>query len=176
MLLLDEPFAALDGARRRAFLATLRRMNESFALPMLVVTHEIDDVAALADYLIALNAGKVETAAPIAQASAAAAFQAMLDHRDSGAAVALATPEGASRVWIRADHVLLANAPPSGLSARHVWETRIVELIPEATNSILVRLESASGPLRARVTPAAVSELRLAPGGIAWAIVKAHAL
>jgi molybdate transport system ATP-binding protein len=176
MLLLDEPFAALDGARRRTFLATLRRMHESFALPMLVVTHQIDDVVALADYLIALNAGQVDAAGPIAQASAAAPFQAMLDHRDSGAAVALTTPEGASTVWIRADHVLLATAPPSGLSARHVWKTQILELVPETTNSILVRLESASGPLRARVTPAAVAELGLAPGGIAWAIVKAHAL
>jgi molybdate transport system ATP-binding protein len=177
LLLLDEPFAALDGARRRAFLAILRRMHEAFALPMLVVTHQIDDVAALADHLIALDAGQVAAAGPIAQASAAAAFQELLDARDSGAAVTLTTAAGeASTVWIRADHVLLANAPPAGLSARHVWKTEIVELIAEGANSVLVRLASESGPLRARVTPAAASELGLAPGGIAWAIVKAHAL
>jgi molybdate transport system ATP-binding protein len=177
LLLLDEPFAALDGTRRRAFLDVLRQMHKSFALPMLAVTHQIDDVALLADHLIALDAGRIAAAGPMMHVSSSDAFQALLDQRDSGAAVTLPTTAGdTSTVWMRADHVLLANAPPSGLSARHVWQARIIGLVPESRSSILVRLESASGLLRARVTPAAVSELGLAPGGIAWAIVKAHAI
>jgi len=58
-LLLDEPFAALDGQRRRAFIDVLLKMHRNFHLPMLVVTHDIDDAAALASDLVALKAGQV---------------------------------------------------------------------------------------------------------------------
>src|SRR5262249_22252408 len=50
LLLLDEPFAALDGQRRRAFLSTLRDMHTAYDLPMLIVTHQIEDAAFLADH------------------------------------------------------------------------------------------------------------------------------
>ena len=176
LLLLDEPFAALDGARRQNFLAILREIRGAFDLPMLVVTHQIDDVAALADHVIGLRAGKVVAAGPLAQTAARAAFQTLLDARDVGAPVKIASARGLAATWVRADHVLLANAPPSGLSARHIWPARISELIAEDAQSILVRIDSESGPLTARITPAAAIELALAPGGNVWAVVKAHSL
>jgi len=58
-LLLDEPFAALDGIRRRAFIQVLLETHKSFGLPMLVVTHNIDDAAVLASHLVALKGGQV---------------------------------------------------------------------------------------------------------------------
>ena len=65
-LLLDEPFAALDGARRRAFIQVLIHMHRAWRLPMLVVTHNIDDAAALGSHLVALKEGRVVAAGEFA--------------------------------------------------------------------------------------------------------------
>lgn len=179
LLLLDEPFAALDGARRRAFLASLRAMHEKFALPLIVVTHQIEDAAALADHLIGLKAGSVVANGPLAHTAASAPFQALLDAHDIGAAIPRSAFNGASSeaasIWVRADHVLLSNREPAGLSARNIWQTPIARLTAEE-GAILVELAAPFGPLFARVTQEAVAELSLAPGQSVWSIVKAHAV
>lgn len=173
LLLLDEPFAALDGARRRAFLETLRRMHKSFSLPMLVVTHQIEDAAALADHLIAVKSGEVLASGDFTEISQSAQFRALLDRHDIGAALRL----GDEAVhWVRADHVILANVEPYGLSARHVWPASVVNITPEGPHSVLVRVRSHAGDCFARVTPEAVVELGLAEGKNVWAVVKAHSL
>jgi molybdate transport system ATP-binding protein len=176
LLLLDEPFAALDGARRRAFLSILRRMSREFSLPMLTVTHQIDDVAALADHLIGLDVGRVVAAGPLITAATSNGFQTLLDARDTGAPVKIKGGGEAPMAWVRADNVLLARVAPSGLSARHVWPAQIDALTQETETSVLIRMRADSGILFARVTPAAAAELELARGGDVWAIVKAHSL
>jgi molybdate transport system ATP-binding protein len=176
LLLLDEPFAALDGARRRAFLATLKDMSRAFALPMMVVTHQIDDVAALADSVVALAAGKIVAAGPLMEVAVDERFQALLDAHDSGAPVKIAGQGPAAAVWVRADNVLLARAAPNGLSARHVWRSEIEHLTHENETSTLVRVRAEQGAIFSRITPAACAELQLEQGGEVWAIVKAHSL
>jgi len=180
-LLLDEPFAALDGTRRRSFIAVLLEMQRSFRLPMLVVTHNIDDAAALASNLVALKAGQVVVQGPFGEASRDPDFAALLDARDSGAAVSGLLlhkgHEAAQRyLWLRADHIVLAMEPPKAVSARNILEGEIVSLRQEADGSRLVELKTAAGPILSRVTVEAVKELGLAEGRAAWALVKAHAL
>jgi molybdate transport system ATP-binding protein len=180
-LLLDEPFAALDGARRRSFITVLLQMQRSFRLPMLVVTHNIDDAAALASNLVALKEGQVVTQGPFGEASRDPSFAALLDARDSGAAVSglllFKGHEAAQRyLWLRADHIVLAMEPPKAVSARNILEGEIVSLRQEADGSRLVELKTTVGPILSRVTAEAVEELGLAQGRPAWALVKAHAL
>lgn len=175
-LLLDEPFAALDGARRRAFLVVLRNMCRSFALPMLVVTHQIDDVAALADDVVGLDNGKVVAAGPLLSAASRSSFQSLLDARDAGAPFRIAARVENPAVWVRADSVLLARVSPSGLSARYVWPAEITAVSREGEDSVLVSVQTEEGVLLSRVTMAAAEELELARGGAVWAIVKAHSL
>jgi len=179
LLLLDEPFAALDGRRRQAYLAALREIHAAHGLPMLVVTHQIEDAAALATHLVALQAGRVVAAGLLGEATQSTAFQALLEPRDQGAVLPAGAVAGAQAwaagVWLRADAVLLAGEPPRGLSARNVWEARIEGLEAQG-EARLFRLAAPAGPLLARVTAQAAHELGLAPGGTVWAIVKAHAL
>lgn len=59
LLLLDEPLAALDGARRGEILAYIQRLKADFALPMLYVTHDVEEVRAVADHVVMLDAGRV---------------------------------------------------------------------------------------------------------------------
>ncbi|MES1158931.1 MAG: ATP-binding cassette domain-containing protein [Terricaulis silvestris] len=181
LLLLDEPFAALDGVRRRAFLDSLRAMHEEFALPMIVVTHQIDDAAALGDHLIALREGRVVAGGTLRETALLPDFQALLEARDLGAALpaaAVATGEAERRssVWVRADHVLIARAQPQGLSARNIWTARIVAMRPEDGGALLITLQTEAGAVLSRVTAAAAADLALAPDVDAWAIVKAHSV
>ena len=180
-LLLDEPFAALDGPRRRAFIDVLLAAHHKFQIPMMVVTHSIDDAAALASHLVALQDGRVVADGAFAEVALQPHFQALLDRRDIGAVLSTASlrsakdgPAGA--LWLRADHVLIAIAPPHGLSARNILEGRIGVLRAESQAGLLVTLETTAGPILARVTPEAARELDLKQGKAAWAVVKAHAV
>jgi molybdate transport system ATP-binding protein len=177
LLLLDEPFAALDGARRRKFIAILADMHRAFALPMIVVTHLIDDSVGLASHLIGLREGRIVAEGPLVEVGLSAAFRSLLDPRDIGAALTMRTGDGRTApTWLRADNVLLAGRRPEALSARNVLEGRVVSVIAEHDGSRLIELETATARLLARVTPEAVAELGLTRGGTAWAVVKAHAL
>jgi molybdate transport system ATP-binding protein len=180
-LLLDEPFAALDGARRRAFIAVLTRAHRKYGIPMLVVSHNIDDAAAMASHLIALDEGKVVAQGSFAQVAQEDGFQALLDPRDIGsvlppAALLSGKADLAAGLWLRADHVLIATEVPQALSARNIVEGRVAALKAEAANSLLVTLETMAGPILARVTKAAARELELQPGRGVWAVIKAHAV
>ena len=180
-LLLDEPFAALDGSRRRAFIKVLLEMHRKYRLPMLVVTHDVDDAAALGSHLVALRDGHVVASGAFARAASDTAFMGLLDPRDSGAAISARLlhsghDDTQRYLWLRADHVLLAAAPPQAISARNVLEGKIASVTAEGGGSHLVALQTAAGTVLSRVTAEAVAELALTPGKQAWALVKAHAL
>ena len=67
LLLLDEPLAALDDARKADILPYLERMQRSLALPMVYVTHAIAEAARLADHLVLLDAGRVQASGPLTE-------------------------------------------------------------------------------------------------------------
>jgi molybdate transport system ATP-binding protein len=180
-LLLDEPFAALDGPRRRAFIQVLLAAHQKFHIPMLVVSHSIDDAASLASHLVALKQGRVVAQGPFAQTALSPAFQALLDPRDIGTALSGDALRSAAHVdsqslWLRADHVLIASEPPAKLSARNILEGRVAAMTPEADSSLLVELATTVGPVLARVTQEAALDLDLQVKKTAWAVIKAHAV
>ena len=59
LLLLDEPFTALDGPTRRALGQELRRLHQERGLPMLLVTHDTDEAFALGDRIAVMDAGRI---------------------------------------------------------------------------------------------------------------------
>ena len=65
LLLMDEPLAALDAARKAEILPYLERLQRSLALPIVYVTHALDEVARLADHLVLMDAGQVRAAGPL---------------------------------------------------------------------------------------------------------------
>jgi molybdate transport system ATP-binding protein len=146
-----------------------------------VVTHSIDDAAALASHVVALKDGRVVASGDFAGAARRPEFQDLLDPRDSGALLPAkflrsAHQDAVAGLWLRADHVLLAVQKPQAISARNIIEGHVQALSSDGQGSLLVELETASGVILARVTPEAAGELGLAPGMTAWAVVKAHAV
>ena len=65
LLLMDEPLAALDAQRKAEILPYLERLHRALALPIVYVTHAMDEVARLADHLVLLQAGRVLAAGPL---------------------------------------------------------------------------------------------------------------
>lgn len=178
LLLLDEPFAALDGRRRRAFITLLRELSREQALPMMIVTHQVDEVAELADHVIAVRAGRVIGHGKASDVMRRVDFAGLLDRRDIGARVDAASVSGGQGggVWVRADSVLLAAQEPHGISARNVWRGKIASIHREGEGAILVSLATEQGYISSRITPEALADLKLEEGDTAWAVVKAHAL
>ncbi|MEZ5937627.1 MAG: ATP-binding cassette domain-containing protein [Hyphomonadaceae bacterium] len=181
VLLLDEPFAALDGRARRGFVTLLLELNRDARMPMMVVTHQVEDAAELSDRLLAVKSGAVIASGPAAQVMNAPDFRPLLDVRDFGArlpaaSVARGADTAARGVWVRADAVLIAIEEPRGLSAQNVWNGRIRGIEREAAGSFLVSVDAPPGPLQARITSSARDALSLEAGQEIWAVVKSHAI
>jgi molybdate transport system ATP-binding protein len=66
LLLMDEPLASLDPARKAEVLPYLERLNRELGVPMVYVTHALDEAARLADHLVLMAAGRVQAAGPVA--------------------------------------------------------------------------------------------------------------
>jgi ABC-type sulfate/molybdate transport systems ATPase subunit len=65
MLLLDEPFAAVDMGLRKRLREELRRIQRTVGTPMLLVTHDLDEVRQIADHVIVMDAGRVVHQQPV---------------------------------------------------------------------------------------------------------------
>ena len=65
IVLLDEPFSALDPALRIRMRAELRALQASLEVPMLVISHDPDDVEALGDHVLEVREGRIFGAAPV---------------------------------------------------------------------------------------------------------------
>ncbi len=64
VLLLDEPFAALNPLLRARMRAELRRIQDHFRVPVMLITHDHDDVESFADTLVLFEAGRTDRVWP----------------------------------------------------------------------------------------------------------------
>jgi molybdate transport system ATP-binding protein len=191
LLMLDEPFAALDVQTRAAMQGELSRHLHEFAGPALLVTHDPLEALVLADRIVVLEAGVVVqegtptqiTSAPLTPYVAGVvgvnlyrATHGSDAHRmqlvDGGSFVlAEPAPEGASLVALRPSAVTVHRAQPGGLSARNVWAGHIeaLQIVGDRVRLVV------SGPPRTLVdvTTSAVTELGLTPGTAVWLTAKA---
>jgi molybdate transport system ATP-binding protein len=205
LLLLDEPLAALDQARKEDILPYLETLQREFSLPTVYVSHDIDEVAQVADRLLVLARGRLAAQGPTAEilerfdlAPYTGRFEAGVvvtgevsghDHRLRltridlhGAALTVPySPElGAGvevRLRIRARDVAVATRAPEGLSIRNVLPGTIARLEADAETGSAELLIDAGGPrLRARLTLAAVEDLDLSEGMPVFALIKSVGL
>lgn len=201
MLLLDEPLAALDAARKAEILPYLERIRDEAGVPMLYVSHSASEVARLATTVVVIEAGKVVRTGPAAAvladpALAPAGFRevgAVLSatvtaHHDDGlteidaggTALMLAgldaAPGARVRVRVAAHDVILSLGAPAGLSALNVLPGRVTALHPETGAGVVVALDTGAGPLLARITRRSADRLGLGVGTACHAILKTVAI
>jgi molybdate transport system ATP-binding protein len=204
VLLLDEPFAAVDWALRESLRRELVALQRTLSLTVVLVTHDFEDVAKLASHLVVLEQGQVTAAGTVESLTSrnsvpgiagwhepAVAFDArvvahdeerQLSHIAAGAMTlavpTVAAPLGAPvRIRLGAREVILASRRPEGLSLHNVLEARVLAVEPAAHPGLrLVHLQVGESRLLSLVTADAVRSLGLVPGTPILALVKAVAV
>ncbi|MES2770689.1 MAG: molybdenum ABC transporter ATP-binding protein [Pseudomonadota bacterium] len=201
ILLLDEPLNALDNARRAELLPWLGRLRDELQIPMLYVTHSVDELFRLADWLVVLEQGKVKASGPAAEVlansepailvgeEAGVLLEGEISERDptwhlvrvslDGGSVWLSDPGMAlgNKVRLRAQArdvtISYARAPEHGIQNQlaGVVETITAEQHPA---HVMLRVRCGKTMLLARMTRRAVADLGLQCGQTVW--VQIHAL
>ena len=202
LLLMDEPLAALDGARKAEILPFLERVRDAGRVPVLYVTHALDEVDRLADTLVLLDAGRVQAAGPLEALTARTDLPGLSGRRDAGAVLrcvvaahdeargltrltfaggTLVVPlrgeaVGAGlRLRLRARDVSIAIAAPMGLSSHNALHGTVTAVAAAGPHEAFVTVTVGPTALLARVTRDSVSGLGLVPGRAVVGLVKSTA-
>jgi len=206
ILLMDEPLAQLDAPRRHEILTFIERLRESFSVPIVYVSHAMEEVIRLADWLVLVSDGRVAATGPVEELLSRLDLRPLTGRYEAGAVLTakvaggdeafgltnLAFPGGVLRVAkldlpkgsevrlrIRARDVSLALSRPEDLSILNVFKGIVKELGEDATDedgSQIDVLLDVGAPLWARITRRSVHDLGIAPGREVFALIKSVAL
>lgn len=193
ILLLDEPFGGVDVELRRRILPFLLRLRDSFAIPLIFISHDATEVQALCREIVVLERGRVIASGPTTAtlfrtSGQAASFDNILCGTivsadgatqtvriESGFDLRVARTElalgQAARIALPADDILLAIEPPRGLSARNCVAGRVAGL-RAIDRHVVVEVLVGHTTLFVSVTPEAVSELAVAHERPIWMVFK----
>ena len=203
VLLLDEPFAALDSELRRAVRQEIRQILTGSHVPVILVTHDAEEALALADHVQIIDNGRIvaqgdpvktlrQPAAPrIARLAGVenllqmrvARLQpedgAMLCETLDDSPLTLETPLAEAHegdvvtVGIRSSDVILASSEPQGLSARNIFAGTVTSIEPRSPGHDVTVDCGAGLALVSHVTRHAITQLGIHEGAQMWAVVKA---
>jgi molybdate transport system ATP-binding protein len=204
VLLLDEPFAAVDRQVRRRLHDELDDVRRTVAAPIVLVTHDFEDVLRLATHIVVLHEGRSVAAGSLPELASrpdlpwlrdtvglGAVLDATVDRVDSGrglaelafdggvlfAALGELAPGDHVRVRIPARDVILATEAPQGVSLHNILPVTVTELSADSTtHTVAVQLAIGNSRLLAEVTRDAVERLSIAPGSRRQALIKAVSL
>lgn len=200
MLLMDEPFAALDDARKTELLPYIEALRDQTKIPILYVSHALPEVARLATTLVVLDHGRCLRAGPAADLLSDPDLAPALGLRDAGsvlsASLTAQDPDGLTqlttiggplwvpkiaaapgtrlRIRIAAQDVILSRSRPEGLSALNILKGNISE-IRLGEGGALIQIAIGPEHLLARITARSAAALALSPGQTIFAIVKSVA-
>ncbi|WP_127959726.1 molybdenum ABC transporter ATP-binding protein ModC [Serratia microhaemolytica] len=202
LLLLDEPLASLDLPRKRELLPYLERLARDVQIPMLYVSHSLDEIVRLATHLLVLDQGSVLACGELATVWNSSALLPWLQQQERSAILSLAVAAhhpyyamtalqlGEQHLWlptidapigsklhirINATDVSLLLEPPRKSSIRNTLAAEVVECIA-VDDQVDVKLMIAEHMLWARISRWARDELAIQPGQSLYAQLKSVSL
>ena len=203
LLLMDEPLASLDLARKREILPYLERLHDELEIPVIYVSHAADEVARLADHLVVMEAGKAVAQGPLGETlarldlpihlgeDAGVVLEAIVAELDRTWHLARLDFPGGS-LWTRDSGLTLGHsvrvrvlARDVSLALEHHEHTSIQNVLPAVVEALapedhpstaLVRLQVGESILLARLTQRSASALGVQPGQALFAQIKSVAL
>jgi molybdate transport system ATP-binding protein len=201
LLLLDEPLAALDAARREEVLPYLERLRDRLSIPMVYVSHQLEEVLRLATHVALMAAGEIVASGALSDISLRPELQAIVGSEAVGAildgtvvrvdaergvtdvqvgrgVLHVSLPEASVGARIRlqllARDIILATEAPRGLTVRNAIQGIIADISDDLGNAVLVKVDIGSGvAVLSRVTRHAAEDLGLRRGMRVWTLVKA---
>lgn len=203
LLLMDEPLAALDHQRKQEILPYLERLNKSFDIPILYVSHSMDEVARLADHILVLDKGKIVAEGELTEVFSRIDLPQRLEEESGvilkGKVIEKDEQWHLMRVAFAEGHIWLPDsgetldqdvrirvlAKDVSLALSNHQDTSIVNRIPVTVTDIksdqdkamsLVRLTMGSEYVVAKLTQRSVHNLNLSIGLKVWAQIKSVAI
>ncbi|WP_282609348.1 molybdenum ABC transporter ATP-binding protein [Pelagibius sp. Alg239-R121] len=203
LLLMDEPLAALDQARKEDVLPFIERLRDDFEVPIIYVSHSMEEIVRLADTMVLISDGQVEAVGAVDDIMGRLDLRPLTGRYEAGAVIAaqisshdhsfgltelqfgggtlriplLDMPTGTLlRLRIRARDVSLALRPPNDISIQNVFKATIVDIGSETGPQVDLRLDAGGAAVWARITKRALVTLKLEPGREVYAMVKAIAV
>ena len=195
ILVMDEPLASLDAERKHEILPFIERLRDDLGLPIVYVSHAVEEVARLATQVVRLAGGRVVAkGTPVEVFASQVADEApdrpetvsflsgrvireMPEFAISVIPALMGRARGTVRVAVQGANVTLATERPSHLSVRTVLEGRIASVTAGAGPAGVVTVDLEGGDrLAAHVTRHAISDLGLVAGKQVFALVKAVAI
>ncbi len=204
VLLLDEPFAAVDRAVRRHLQDEIDQIRRSLDIPLILVTHDFDDVVRLATHLLMLDQGRTVATGSLEaltsrpdltwlreMAGLGSLFEATVVRIDATRGLAELAFDGGAllapsrsliegmrvRLRIPAREVILASERPRGLSLHNVLSGRVSAMHRDASaDHVVVQIAVGEVRLLAEVTRDAVSQLGIVTGTPMHALIKSLSL
>ena len=203
LLLFDEPLAALDMERKQEILPLIERLRDDFAVPIVYVSHAIEEVARLANLVVVLDAGRVKTIGGpgkvfgllggesgrsrfdrvsilTATVCGVNAAYDLTELKHPSGTIWLAgragPPGGQIRIIVKATDIVLSAKPPRDLSVRSSLAGHIGSIEKEGPLAVVEILLDGEGRLYAVTTRHALDELNLARGASVFALIKTSAL
>ena len=202
LVLMDEPLASLDRARRDEILPFLDRLHAESSMPILYVSHVIDEICRVCDHLLVMESGRVVADGEL-QSVLVRTDLPLLAGEDAGSVIEcrvagydaqdellrlctsggeLLVPgrpreQGAPlRLRIRANDVSICRARPEASTILNILPAVVESIQPGEGSSGLVRLALGEDRVVARVTRRSIRELALAPGDRVFAQIKSVAM
>lgn len=202
-LLLDEPLSGLDRSRRREILPYLTQLKQRIGIPLIYVTHSLDEVASLADQLVLMQRGRTVAQGPldrmlqhpdlmqdmhgdefslleISECQARPDQGLLLVETQAGQfrlPLSESRPDKELRLQVRARDVSLCLHKPGSTSILNVLPARVETLQTDAASGqVLVRLQANRGVLLSRISAWSCRELEIQPGMQLFAQIKAASL
>jgi len=203
LLLMDEPLASLDAGRKGEILYYIERLRDEVGIPIVYVSHAIDEVVRLADAMVLLSEGRTVAAGPVAELASRLDLRPYLGRFEAGAVLEAAVAahdldygltrlvfEGGElyapdvealvgarlRLRIRSRDVSLALSRPPDASFLNVLEGVVAELGQAQGAGVDVAVALGPNRIVARITRKSADKLRLAPGKPVYALVKSVAI
>jgi molybdate transport system ATP-binding protein len=196
-LLLDEPMAALDAARKAEILPYLERLVRETKIPVLYVSHALDEVARLADRMVVIDRGCVVAEGSLFDVTQrldliagrellpGAVLEARVASHDEAHALTelsfedellvvprIEKPVGDKvRIRIDAADVMLALSRPESVSANNILPA-VIAAIEQGRDHADVQLSLREARLIARITRRSLERLALKPGTPVFAVIK----
>ena len=202
ILFMDEPLAALDYKRKQEILPYLESLSRVCNIPIIYITHSLDEVARLADYLVLMDQGQVvahgdlqdvlsRVDLPITLANdLGVVLKAKVLHKDKQWHLMQTSFDGGA-LWLKDTHLDIGDAlrvrilakdvslalTPQDSSILNSLPAEVIEVVHDKDDAMsLVRLKIGNSILISRVTRRSVDHLGLAPKLAVWAQIKSVAI